>query len=45
MLATIDKYVCKILAACMIKGDVSIITNAANGWVEYSSQKFLPKTN
>ncbi len=29
----------------MKKGDVSIITNAAKGWVEYSSQKFLPKTH
>lgn len=45
MLSTIDTYVCKILAMCMIKGDVSIITNAAKGWVEYSSQKFLPRTN
>ncbi len=44
MLSTIDSYVCKILSSCMAKGDVSIITNAAKGWVEYSSQKFLPKT-
>jgi len=26
-------------------GDCTIITNAAKGWVEYSSKKFLPKTN
>jgi hypothetical protein len=34
----------KILDQCLNKGDISIITNAAKGWVEYSSQKFLPKT-
>lgn len=44
MLATTDSYVSKILATCMTKGDLSIITNAAKGWVEYSSQKFMPKT-
>ena len=45
MLATTDSYVCKILSMCMAKGDVTIITNAVKGWVEYSSQKFLPKTH
>lgn len=29
----------------MKMGDCTIITNAAKGWVEYSSKKFLPKTN
>lgn len=45
MLEKIDQYVCKILGECMRMGDCTIITNAAKGWVEYSSKKFLPKTN
>ena len=44
MLATTDTYVTNILSTCMNKGDVTIITNAAKGWVEYSSEKFMPKT-
>lgn len=39
-----DNYVCEILSASLKLGDVSIITNAAKGWVEYSSKKYLPKT-
>lgn len=26
-------------------GDVYIITNAAHGWVEFSSEKYLPKVS
>jgi hypothetical protein len=44
MLQAMDNYASKILELCMEKGEVTIITNAAKGWVEYSSQKFLPKT-
>ena len=44
MLDTIDDYVCNILDESLKKGDVSIITNAAKGWVEYSGNKFLPKS-
>jgi hypothetical protein len=33
----------KILLKCMDVGKVFIITNAAEGWVEYSTKKYLPK--
>jgi len=33
----------KILSLAVAKGDTSIITNAAPGWIEYSSKRFYPK--
>lgn len=33
----------KILARCLEVGKVFIITNAAEGWVEFSTRKYLPK--
>ncbi len=46
-----DIYICQILDASIKlgilsinQGDVSIITNAARGWVEHSSKKYLPNT-
>jgi len=32
-----------ILTKCMELGKVFIITNAAEGWVQYSTKKYLPK--
>lgn len=40
----IDKYACKLLNLSMGSGRVLIITNAAEGWVELSAAKFMPRT-
>lgn len=32
-----------ILSECLKYGDVYIITNAAEGWVEFSARKYMPK--
>ena len=32
-----------MLQKCMEQGQVFIITNAAEGWVEFSTKKYLPK--
>lgn len=40
----IDKYACKLLTLSKKSGQVLIITNAAEGWVELSASKFMPKT-
>ncbi|CAI2362003.1 unnamed protein product [Moneuplotes crassus] len=39
----LEKACINILGECMNYGDVYIITNAAEGWVEYSARKYLPK--
>ena len=40
----IDDNVNFILKSCLEKGEVYIVTNSKEGWVKYSSEKFLPKT-
>ena len=40
----IDEYSAKLLVDSQKKGKVLIITNAAEGWVELSAQRFLPLT-
>ena len=39
----LEENVYKILKLAISKGDTYIITNAAPGWVEYSSNRFYPK--
>jgi len=40
----IDDYATKLLEVSKKNGKVLIITNAAEGWVELSAQRFMPKT-
>ena len=40
----LDSESSKLLRKSCSFGDVYIITNAAKGWVEYSSRKYMPKT-
>ena len=40
----IDEYAAKLLEISKKSGTVLIITNAAEGWVELSAQRFLPHT-
>ena len=40
----IDEYASKLLDISKRSGTVLIITNAAEGWVELSAQRFLPHT-
>lgn len=42
-LKKLEKAACSILTECIKYGDVYIITNAAEGWVEFSARKYLPK--
>ena len=44
-LKNLDENVSILLNKCLDKGIVFIITNAASGWVEYSSTHFLPLTS
>ena len=44
-LKTLDENTSNLLNKCLEKGKVFIITNAASGWVEYSSTNFLPTTS
>lgn len=41
----LDENISILLNKCLEKGLVFIITNAASGWVEYSSTNFLPLTS
>ena len=41
-LSKLEHAVLKILTEAVEKGNVYIITNAGNGWVEYSANKFYP---
>lgn len=43
MLAKLEEASCKILDDCLKYGKVYIITNAAEGWVQFSSEKYMPK--
>lgn len=40
----IDDYASRLLTKSKANGQVLIITNAAEGWVELSAQRFMPKT-
>jgi len=42
-LKKLEKAALNILTECIKYGDVYIITNAADGWVELSTKKYLPK--
>ena len=44
-LNTLDKAAYAMLSACLATSMVFIITNAAEGWVEYSANKYLPKVS
>jgi len=39
----LEKAALNILTECSNYGDVYIITNAADGWVEFSARKYMPK--
>ena len=45
MIKSLDMAASKLLSKALEKGQVFIVTNAAYGWVEYSSNKFYPITN
>jgi hypothetical protein len=40
----IDDYASKLISISKQNGTVLIITNAAQGWVELSAKRFMPKT-
>lgn len=42
LLVNLESIVYKILTASIKNGKVFIITNAADGWVEFSSRKYMP---
>lgn len=42
-ISILEESVMKLLTLCVDKGDVYIITNAENGWIEYSAKKYYPK--
>ena len=44
-LRSLDETVFKILSFAIENSSTYIITNAAPGWVEYSAERFYPKTN
>ena len=44
-LSSLDETVFKILSFAIENSSTYIITNAAPGWVEYSAERFYPKTN
>ena len=41
----IDEYASRLLEVSKRNGKVMIITNAAEGWVELSANRFMPLTN
>ena len=41
----LDDIVCKILDFSLKKGYVFIITNALDGWINYSSKMYLPEVH
>ena len=41
-ISKLEGSVVKLLELAVTKGDVYIITNAGDGWVEFSAQKFYP---
>jgi hypothetical protein len=40
----IDEYSARLLTISKASGTTMIITNAAEGWVELSAQRFMPLT-
>ena len=44
-LLELDEVAWKILAESKKRGKTYIVTNAAEGWVELSARRFMPKTN
>lgn len=40
----LDEVAYKIIAKSKLHGKTYIVTNAAEGWVEISARRFLPKT-
>ena len=44
-ISQLENLTSKILNDAISKGEVYIITNAGEGWVEYSAQKFYPSIN
>ena len=44
-ISQLENLTLKILNDAISKGEVYIITNAGEGWVEYSAQKFYPSIN
>lgn len=44
-LSTLDQRVISLLSTALTLGRVLIVTNAGDGWVELSSQRFLPGTH
>ena len=43
-MAEIDEYTARLLEMSKASGTTMIITNAAEGWVELSAQRFMPLT-
>jgi hypothetical protein len=41
-LKELEKSIIKVLETSISKGEVHIVTNAENGWVQLSAQKFVP---
>jgi hypothetical protein len=44
-ISKLEENVIKVLKFAIAKGDTYIITNAAPGWVEYSTKRFYPKVS
>jgi hypothetical protein len=44
-MAEIDEFAAKLLEMSKANGKTLIITNAAEGWVELSAQRFMPLTS
>lgn len=44
-LEELDTVACNLVKASKKYGKVYIVTNAAEGWVQMSAEKFMPKTN
>ena len=45
VIKNLDQLSCSLLSKSLEKGNVFIITNAAHGWIEYSSKKLYPLTS
>ena len=43
MLRRLEEVTASLLEKCISRGMVFIITNAAEGWVEFSARKYIPK--
>ena len=45
IIKSLDQFVATLLTKTIEKGKVFIVTNAAHGWIEYSSKKLYPLTS